>query len=450
MNLASAVAAPSLDRRQHEIGLQFQRVWAARFDCVERLLRRIRDPAIRARSCDNRNGFDYAEISVIVPIRFVCHRARHAASIESFGLRSSSLLLDELVRARRISYSCATFRARSVFPIIGEGELMMDEAIGQDRVARRNRGRGFAVRCLWRMATLLMAPAIALPIALPRVAIAQQDFSKVEIKRTDLGAGLMMLEGAGGNLAVSTGPDGVILVDDQYAPLTKKIQAAIRETTDQPIRFVLNTHWHGDHTGGNENLGEAGALILAHHNVRERLSTEQFQPLRNRTTPASPKLAWPVVTFEQGVTLHLNGQTIEAIHVEPAHTDGDSLVYFREADVLHTGDTFFSGMYPFIDMASGGHIDGMISAADRALALAGAKTRIIPGHGPLSSAATLRLTREMLISVRDRVRNLVDEGLNRAQVIEKRPSREFDEAFGGGFMKPDLFVGIVYDCLKAD
>jgi len=286
-------------------------------------------------------------------------------------------------------------------------------------------------------------------IVSPITAAAQQDFSKVEIKTTDLGSGLAMLQGAGGNIGVSTGADGVFLIDDQYAPLTEKIRAAIAALSKEPIRFVLNTHWHGDHTGGNENLGDGGALIMAHHHVRERLSTEQFQAIRNRTIPASPKSAWPVVTFEDGLTLHLNGQTIEVTHVDPAHTDGDSIVYFREADLLHMGDTYFSGMYPYIDTSSGGDVNGMIAASDRGLVIAGPKTRIIPGHGPLSSREDLSGTREMLVSVRDLVRKLIDEGLDRDQVIARKPSEAFDGRYGGGFMTPDRFVGIVFDSLKS-
>jgi cyclase len=319
---------------------------------------------------------------------------------------------------------------------------MKNDQTGSGRSLRRRGVAQFGVGCIASvgLTTILF-------LTMPAPSAAQQDFSKVEIRAIDLGAGLAMLRGAGGNLAVSTGPDGVFLVDDQYAPLTGKIRAAIAALSGEPIRFVLNTHWHGDHTGGNENLGREGVLIMAHHQVRERLSTDQVQPLRGRTTRASKKPAWPIITFEDGVTVHLNGQTIEVTHVEPAHTDGDSIVYFREADVLHMGDAFFSGLYPFIDTASGGRIDGMIAAVDRGLAIGGRRTRIIPGHGPLARRADLIATRAMLLSIRGRVQNLIDEGLNRAQVVAKKPSKNYDAAYGGGFMKPDAFVGIVFDSL---
>ena len=280
--------------------------------------------------------------------------------------------------------------------------------------------------------------------------LAQRDFDKVTIKTTDLGDGLAMLQGAGGNIGVSTGADGVFLIDDQYAPLTAKIEAAVRTLSEEKIRFVLNTHWHGDHTGGNENLGEAGALILAHERVRVRMSRDQFRPLTGQETPASAEIAWPVITFEDGVTLHLNGHTIEAIHVDPAHTDGGSIVYFHEADLLHMGDTYFAGFYPFIDTSSGGTVDGMIAATDRGLRLAGPKTRIIPGHGPLSTRADLAATRTMLISIRDRVLKLIEDGQDRDQVIAAMPTKEHDAVYGRGFIKPAVFAGIVYDSLKGE
>lgn len=281
-------------------------------------------------------------------------------------------------------------------------------------------------------------------------ASAQQDFSKVEIQTTSLGSGLAMLQGSGGNLGISTGPDGVLLIDDQYAPLTEKIRAAIAELSSEPIRFVLNTHWHGDHTGGNENLGRAGAVILAHDEVRNRMSSDHYMALRDVTIPASPKEALPIVTYSEGLTLHLNGQTIAVHHVDPAHTDGDSIVHFREADVLHLGDTFFSGIYPFIDLSSGGRVDGVIAATDRALEIAGPRTKIIPGHGPLSTRADLAKYRDMLVSIRDRVRKLIGEGKDRAGVLAAAPSAAFDAEFGGGFLKPEDFVSIVYGSLVAD
>lgn len=279
---------------------------------------------------------------------------------------------------------------------------------------------------------------------------AQQDFSKVEIRTTSLGQGVAMLAGAGGNLGVLTGPDGVLLIDDQYAPMSEKIRAAVAKLSAEPIRYVLNTHWHGDHTGGNESLGRSGAVILAHEEVRKRMSMDQFQPSRDRTIPASPREALPVVTYDEGVTLHLNGHTIDVHHVDPAHTDGDSIVHFREADVMHLGDTFFSGFYPFIDLASGGRVGGVIAAVDRALAIAGPKTRIIPGHGPLSTRADLESYRKMLVSVRDRVRKLIDEGMDLEAVLAAGPSKAFDADLGGGFMTPENFVSIVYGSLTAD
>lgn len=288
---------------------------------------------------------------------------------------------------------------------------------------------------------------IAIALGWAQAALAQRDFSKVEIVTTPLGDGLAMLVGAGGNIGVSTGPDGVFLIDDQFAPLTDKIRAAVAELSDQPIRFLVNTHWHGDHSGGNENLGRGGTLIMAHDRVRDRLRSDHVMS-DGRRVPASAESAWPVVTFDDGLTLHLNGQTIEVRHVEPAHTDGDSIVRFVEADVLHLGDTFFAGRYPFIDTSSGGRIDGVIAAIDRALDLCGPETRIIPGHGPLSGPADLRASREMLVSIRDRVRKMMDRGLDRDAVVRAKPSRSFDAEFGGGFLSPDRFVGIVYDSMQ--
>ena len=275
-------------------------------------------------------------------------------------------------------------------------------------------------------------------------ASAQQDFSKVEITSAKLAEGVYMLQGAGGNIGLSVGADAAFLIDDQYAPLTPKIKAAVAALTSKPVKFVLNTHWHGDHSGGNKDFGEAGTLIVAHENVRKRMSTEQFIEAFGMKTPPSEPAALPVVTFADSVTFHLNGDEIYAFHVAPAHTDGDSVVQFRKANVLHGGDTFFNGMYPFIDLSSGGSVNGMIAAADRMLALAGDGTKIIPGHGPLGTKADLKAYRDMLATARDRVAALVKAGKTLEETTAAKPLAELDAKWGQGFLKADPFVSILY------
>ena len=273
---------------------------------------------------------------------------------------------------------------------------------------------------------------------------AQQDFSKVEVTSEKVAEGVYMLKGAGGNIGVSVGPDGVFLIDDQYAPLTPKIRAAVTALSDKPIRFVLNTHWHGDHTGGNENFGQTGVLIVAHENVRKRMSTEQFMEAFGNKVPAAPAAALPVVSFTDAVTFHLSGEEIHGFHVSPAHTDGDSVVHFRKANVLHGGDTFFNGMYPFIDLSSGGSVSGVVGAADLLLALAGEGAKIIPGHGPLATRADLQAYRDMVATISGRVAAQVKAGKTLEQVTAAAPTAEFDAKWGQGFMKAAPFVAIVY------
>ena len=275
-----------------------------------------------------------------------------------------------------------------------------------------------------------------------------QDFSKVEIKVVPAAGAVSMLTGSGGNIGVSAGADGVFVVDDQYAPLSQKIRAAIKTLSDKPIRVVINTHWHGDHTGGNAGMAETGAVIVAHDNVRKRLSTEQFNAaFNNRTPPASNPLTLPIITFADSVTLHVNGEDVEVRHVAPAHTDGDSLIHFKKSNVLHMGDNFFNGMYPFIDVDSGGSIDGAVAAAEAGLAMADAATKIIPGHGPLGTKADLQRYRDVVAGVRDNVKKLVAQGKSLDQILAAKPGAQWDATFGGGFMKPDLFVGVVYRSL---
>src|SRR5713226_4768141 len=203
------------------------------------------------------------------------------------------------------------------------------------------------------------------------LAFAQQDFSKVEIQTEKLADTVYMMTGAGGNLGLSVGEDAVFVIDDQFAPLTPKIQAAITKLTDKPVKFLLNTHWHFDHTGGNENLGKAGVLIFAHENVRKRMSAEGFIEFLGMKTKPEPEIALPVVTFTRDLSFHLNGDDIEVHHVPRAHTDGDSIVQFRKSNVVHMGDTFFNKLYPFIDTSSGGSVAGVIAAVDRILKVAG-------------------------------------------------------------------------------
>ncbi len=294
-----------------------------------------------------------------------------------------------------------------------------------------------------RSAVFLSALIPAMLIGLPAAA----DEHSSDIKTIEVTKNIYMLIGKGGNIGLSTGKSGTLLIDDQYAPAAASILKAIAQKTSGSVRFVVNTHWHGDHTGGNESLGKAGAVIVAHENVRKSMSKDQFIKAFNMKAPASPEIALPVITFTQSLTFHWNGDTIEVFHVAPAHTDGDSVIYFHRANVIHAGDTFFNKMYPFIDVSTGGSIRGMIAATKKLLALANAQTKIIPGHGPLADKKDLQAYHDMLIAMQKRIGNLKRAGKSRDDVIAAKPTKSFDSAWGKGFLKPDVWVGIVFDSM---
>ena len=298
--------------------------------------------------------------------------------------------------------------------------------------SRRNRVARMAA------AVVLGGGAVAGPV------VGQQDMSQVEIETVQLETDLFMLMGQGGNIGLSVGDDGAFLIDDQFAPLTDKILAAVAEVTDQPVRWVLNTHWHGDHTGGNENLGGAGAMIVAHENVYRRMNPAEFADVMGRSDQA-PRAALPVVTFANGVSFHWNGRHIGVTHVGEAHTDGDVIVHFPRANVFHMGDTFFRGRYPFIDVDSGGGVDGVIAAANLVLERSSEGTRIIPGHGDLAAPEHLRAYRDMLETVRMRVASLVTNGRTEDQVVAAAPTSDLDGVWGDN---PERFVRAVYKSLS--
>jgi len=290
-----------------------------------------------------------------------------------------------------------------------------------------------------------MRHALLLPLV-PSLLLGQQ-FDTVTVKAQALRGGVYILTGAGGNIGLSTGADAAFLVDDQFAPLTQKILAAVASVTPQPVKFVVNTHWHGDHTGGNENIGKVGALLVAHDNVRKRMSTEQFMQMFNRRVPASPAAALPVVTFTDSVTFHINGDDLVAYHVPPAHTDGDVIVHFTKADVIHMGDTFMTISYPLVDLSSGGNVNGFIGAADRALAVCTGQTIVIPGHGGVTDCRGLKAWRDMIATVRDRVRAAMQKGRTLEQLKAAGLTTDFDARWGKGFVQPPVFVETIYRSL---
>jgi glyoxylase-like metal-dependent hydrolase (beta-lactamase superfamily II) len=255
---------------------------------------------------------------------------------------------------------------------------------------------------------------------------------------------IYMIAGEGGNIGVFIGGDGTFMIDDQFAPLTEKIVAAIKSVGGDYPKFLLNTHYHGDHTGGNEKLGQGGTLIFSHDNVRERLTTGSFIEAFNMKRAAVSQEGLPVVTFSEDITFHLNGDIIHAIHVPHAHTDGDSFIYFKEANVIHAGDFFFNGFYPFIDVTHGGSLKGMIAAVDKVLSLADDRTKIIAGHGPLGDKEQLTSFRQMLGIAYERLGKLKAEGKTAQEAVAAKPLADLDAIWGDGLFKGDRWIELIY------
>ena len=279
---------------------------------------------------------------------------------------------------------------------------------------------------------------------------AQTDWSKIEIKTTKVAGNIYMLEGAGGNIGVSVGSDGILIVDDQYAPLADKIKAALKTLGDGKLKFILNTHYHGDHTDGNKVLGP-DAPIIAHANVRKRLSTEQVSKFFNRTTPAYPKEALPIITFEQAVSVFFNGEEIKVIHFPRGHTDGDSIIFFPGSNVVHLGDDFFAGRFPVVDLEAGGDVEGLTKIIGDLIArlskIPGLK--IIPGHGPLSTIDDLRAYHGMLLQTTDIVRKRMAAGKTLDQIKAEGLPEEW-KSWGSGFIKTDRWLELIYNSLSAN
>lgn len=268
-----------------------------------------------------------------------------------------------------------------------------------------------------------------------------------QITTQKVAEGIYMLSdnGGNGNIGVSAGADGVFLIDAMAADRVEKIQAAVAEISQKPIRFLLNTHWHFDHVGGNEKFGQAGAIILAHDNVYQRVSTEQELKAFKTKFPALPKAGLPILTFAKDLTFHLNGEEIYVFHPQVGHTDGDGLAYFRKANVLQTGDLYFEGVYPFIDIESGGSVKYMITVIENVLLpMLNDDAKIIPGHGPLANKAMLQAYVQMLATLRDKVTALVNAGKTLEEVVAAKPTQEFDAQWGNGFLKPDDFARLLY------
>jgi cyclase len=301
-----------------------------------------------------------------------------------------------------------------------------------------------------KMAIVATAVALAAPALAqtpPAAAAPPPDFSKVEIKTTDLGDNVYMLEGQGGNITVAVARDGIIMVDGEYAPLHDKIKAAIAVVSNQPIRYLIDTHFHGDHTGGNAPFAKDGVTVVAHSNVRKRLEAGTTNGLTGAQTPPAAADALPAKTYTGAFKIRMLGRVADLKHIANAHTDGDTYVWFKTANILSTGDTFTTGRYPNIDFANGGNIRGMIAATGAYLKLVNAKTRIVPGHGQVADKAALMEYRTMLVTARDRMAALVKAGKSEDDVVAAKPFADFDAKWAPSELASKNFIRVVYHSL---
>jgi cyclase len=269
--------------------------------------------------------------------------------------------------------------------------------------------------------------------------------SHLEMNTTKLNVNMYVIHGAGGNVILSVGNDGVILVDDQYAPVTEKLKAVIANLTDKPIKFVINTHLHPDHVGGNERLGEGGAIIVSHDNVRKRLSSDQFFEFINMTIPALSEKGLPIITFSENMTFYQNDEEIKITHLDNGHTDGDSAVYFTKNNVIHVGDDFSDRSYPLMDLSSGGSIDGLISSLKKILLMINKDTKVIGGHSGISNQTKVKDYLNMLINVQDNINNMIKEGKTLDEIIKSKPTSKYNTIYyDHSFIKPKDLVTNIY------
>ena len=266
----------------------------------------------------------------------------------------------------------------------------------------------------------------------------------VQVEAIQVRGNIYLLTGQGGNIGLFIGSDGSFMVDDQFAPLTEKIIAAAKSVGGDVPKYLINTHFHGDHTGGNENLGQTGTLIMSHHGVRERLVNGSFIGAFGMKADPASKVALPTVTYSENMHLHINDETVHIVHVPRAHTDGDSFVVFEKANVVHAGDLFFNGFFPFIDAANGGSVKGVIAGVDAILALTDSDSKIIPGHGPLANRSDLQAYRDMLVMAYERLLKLKNTGVSAEDAVRQAPLKDLEQEWGDGIFTADKWIGIVY------